>query len=170
MDIVSYLLGKNSSGGGGGGSTVYYPYSLSFRNSPAQTIDLSNFDFSNYGDSSANYMFYNCQSVEEIKIPNSFPNNLSGFQYAFNNCKKLTTANFDAIKLNNIQYTSQLSNMFTGTGKLDDASLDSLLVMLISSSISSGSLWSIGIRYYGAERIQALPHYQEFVNAGWTIE
>ena len=57
---------------------------------------------------------------------------------------------------------------------LTDTSLDNLLQMCINSNVTSSTrknLNDVGLTAtdYPVSRIQALPHYQDFINAGWTI-
>lgn len=148
------------------GATTLYPYSISFRGDTSN-FNLDNVDFSNYSSSRIDDMFRGCQNIKEIHF-NNFNTVLSSAKYTFYNCKNLETCNFDAINLGGVEYISQLDTMFGNTSKLTDDSLDRLLVMCINCG-TTGSLWNIGLGYYNVARIQALPHYQEFINAGWTI-
>lgn len=69
-------------------------------------------------------------------------------------------------------HITNMSNMFTRCWALSDESLDNILQMCINATsyTSTKTLYAIGIRStnYPAERIQALPHYQDFINAGWS--
>ena len=69
---------------------------------------------------------------------------------------------------------TNMQSMFTTCFNLSDASLDNILQMCINATSYNGTktLSQIGfLSGYGqtASRIQALPHYQDFIDAGWTI-
>lgn len=57
--------------------------------------------------------------------------------------------------------------------KLTDASLDNILQMCINATsyTETKTLAELGLSNYRASvsRVEALPHYQDFLNAGWTI-
>jgi len=148
-----------------GGATTIYPYNISFRGDTSN-FNLDNIDFSKYGTSRIDDMFRDCENVKELHF-NNFNTSLSSAQYTFYNCENLETCNFDALKLSGVSSINALQNMFGNTSKLTDDSLDRLLIMCINCRIT-GSLWAIGLRYYNVARIEALPHYQDFINAGWT--
>ena len=63
--------------------------------------------------------------------------------------------------------------MFFYCFSLSDTSLDNILQMCINATsyTATKTLNHIGIYLdtYPASRIQALPHYQDFLDAGWTI-
>lgn len=147
-----------------GGATIY-PYSISFKGNTSN-FNLDNIDFSKYGSSKIDDMFRECQNVKELHF-NNFNKVLSSAQYTFYNCKNLETCNFDAINLSDVGTISALQNMLINANKLTDDSLDRLLVMCINCG-TTGTLWNIGLRYYNVARIEALPHYQDFIDAGWT--
>ena len=69
-------------------------------------------------------------------------------------------------------HITNMSNMFTRCWALSDESLDNILQMCINATsyTKTKKLYAIGIdsTNYPAERIQALPHYQDFINAGWS--
>ena len=193
MDITSYLLGKNSSGGGGGITGKIAPTALKFVYSTStivpdilsQFIDASNIeifetmfyqntsitelDLSSWSNSkgvSAKQMFYQCSQLETLNMSSNLTSTKTSFQQAF----------YDCTKLENISYFSlasatNFSNMFGGCGQLTNQSLDNILKMCISATNYTGTktLYACGIRSYAASRIQALPHYQDFIDAGWTI-
>lgn len=150
----------------GGSAPTLYPYSISFKGDTS-SFNLDNIDFSNYGGSSFNDMFRDCSNVETLYFKNLTIKPAS-VKYMFSNCSKLKTGNFDTIDLSDITVTGSMGNMFTGCSLLTDESLDKILIMCTNCGTTS-SLWQIGIRYYDESRIQALPHYQDFINAGWTI-
>lgn len=75
--------------------------------------------------------------------------------------------------LNTSSVTTML-NMFANVRNLTDTSLDNILQMCININpdyLRGKTLSELGFgaTNYPASRIQALPHYQDFINAGWTI-
>ena len=90
-------------------------------------------------------MFYNCNNLASVPLFDTSGLTGNSFFYMFTNCYNLT-----------------------------DTSLDNILQMCINATGYTGtkSLSALGITstaIYPATRIQALPHYQDFINAGWTI-
>lgn len=90
-------------------------------------------------------MFQNCYSLASVPLFDTSGLTGNSFFYMFLNCLNLT-----------------------------DASLDNILQMCINATGYTGTkgLSALGITNtsaYPASRIQALPHYQDFINAGWTI-
>jgi hypothetical protein len=86
-------------------------------------------------------------------------------------CANLTTVPvLDASKLKNTNY---FNSMFSSCSNLTDTSLDNILQICISATQFTGTkqLTTLGFTStnYPASRIQALPHYQDFIDAGWTI-
>ena len=88
----------------------------------------------------------------------------------FNSCLSLTTIPFlDASSVNKI---NGLNQIIASCQKLTDESLDNILKTCISAVNYNGTKTFRGLTastYYTAERLQALPHYQDFIDAGWTI-
>ena len=113
------------------------------------------------------YMFQYCYSL--VSMPQIDTSNVSDFRYMFTNC----------INLRNIPQLStaratRLDSMFASCPNLTDASLDNILKMCInvySSFSRTKTLSSLGISgtAYPASRIQALPSYEAFIEAGWKI-
>ena len=193
MDITSYLLGKKASGGGGNnavinGSLSGYNQSAGIRCliTSIDTLDVSNktnlnslFSYCtrlktipNLDTSNAtNFggMFANCGELEAI--PNLDTSNATSMSGMFSYCESLTTIPLlNTSKLQN----SGLNNIFNGCKKLTDQCLDIILQMCINATnyTTNKKLTHLGINdtsVYPASRIQALPHYQDFINAGWTI-
>ena len=86
------------------------------------------------------YMFYSCTSLKEIP------------QFDTSNATSMT-------------------GMFSSCNKLTDTSIDNILQSCITSKIKNGTLQDLGFKsnVYPINRIEALPHYQDFLDAGWTI-
>lgn len=87
----------------------------------------------------------------------------------FRNCSRLTTVpQFDFGKV------TTAAGVFTNCSNLTDTSLDNILLSCISMTSFTGTKTLSGVMgfsssNYSASRIQALPHYQDFTTAGWTI-
>lgn len=71
----------------------------------------------------------------------------------------------------NTSNTIGMSNMFYSCNKLTDTSIDNILQFCITSKRENGTLKYLGFDsvVYPINRIEALPHYQDFLDAGWTI-
>lgn len=190
MDIVSYLLGKNASGGGDGlnwsalglenppkSLQNAYNYSLDIKNNwvPATFLKEKfrndyNLIFAPLIDTSIatnmNGFFQSCYSL--IKIPLLDTSNVTNIGAFCSGCYGLKE-----IPILDISKATIIGNMFNNCPSLTDESLDNILQMCIEANAYTGTkeLKQIGITsvYYSATRIQALPHYQDFINAGWTI-
>ena len=66
---------------------------------------------------------------------------------------------------------TDMTSMFHSCNKLTDTSIDNILQFCITSKIENGTLQYLGFnsKVYPINRIEALPHYQDFLDAGWTI-
>ena len=112
------------------------------------------------------YMFQGCTSLENAPLYNT--SKVTTMQGMFQNCPSLKD-----IPLYNTSKVTTMQNMFSGTTYvLTDESLDNILQMCISAILytATKTLYYIGFRnQISATRFQGLPHYQDFLNAGWTI-
>lgn len=113
------------------------------------------------------YAFQRCTKLETIS-GNINTNNL---QWAFNECSNLK--NIPVIYTHDLGSTA-FRNTFLKCTSLTDASLDNILQTCINATSYTGTktLAYLGITdttIYPTSRIEALPHYQDFLNAGWTI-
>lgn len=112
-------------------------------------------------------MFYQCLQIETIPLFDT--SNVTTMRGAFSSCSELINLpQFNTSKLTNIQ------NTFSGSPKLSDTSLDNILKMCIninSNYSRAKTLVEVGLTStnYPASKIQSLPSYQNFINAGWTI-
>ena len=139
-----------------------------------------------------NYTFQNCSAL--IEVPPLNLSNAEATQYMFSGCACLETVGQlqtgklsnargmfqGCINLKNISVfdTSKLSgsNSLNGTfsecSRLTDASLDNILQMCINATsyTATKTLARLGLTStnYPASRIEALPHYEDFIDAGWT--
>ena len=149
-------------------------------------------DFNCPNSTKTNYLFQYCFNLETIKSITI--NNSSCCYYMFNGCRKLTTAPYfntsncttfqgmfmdcgllENIPIYNTSSATNFSNFISSssTKNLNDQSLDNILQMCINASSYTGTktLFQLGFRStgYSSARIQALTHYQDFLDAGWTI-
>ena len=114
----------------------------------------------------ADYMFYTCNNI--VSVPLFDTSTATNLQQMFRNCDKLET-----VPVYNWSSATSLSDMFNSSYKLTDQSIDNVLQMCIGATSYTGTktLYVLGFRSnpYTTARIQACPHYQDFLNAGWTI-
>ena len=115
---------------------------------------------------STNAMFTTCYSLESV--PKFNTQNVTDMQSMFlNNFSLKDVPQFNAPK---VKY---MNNMFNNCRSLSDASLDNILLMCINATSYTGTktlaLLGLTAEYYPTTRIQALPHYQDFIDAGWAI-
>lgn len=190
MDIVSYLLGKNSSSGGGGGLDWSL---LGYENTPESIIDGYNYalNIKNNWDSSVTSFSYEGDN-NLVYFPLVDTSNVTSMISTFSRIPtlayipELDTSNVISmiqtfygssglkyIPLLNTSKVTTFTDVFSNNPNLNDESLDNILQMCINATSYNGTktLSQIGLnRYnYPASRIQALPHYEDFINAGWTI-
>lgn len=193
MDITSYLLGKKSSSGGGGGLDWS---AIGYSDTPQSIKDGYNYAKQIYDnwDSSKTTMNSEYSSNKTIVImPLVDTKNVTNMVYTFNKCygllecPMLDTQNVTTMKSMfgdcyslrkipqfNTSKITTMQNMFTDCYSLTDESLNNILKMCIninSNYSRTKSLTELGfnILNYSASRIQALPSYQDFIDAGWTI-
>lgn len=168
MDTMSYLLGKNSAGGGGGDSNnvlvdTSLHYDVSYGGGIRSLIkSIDTLDTSNM--TSMLNMFATCTNLRSIPLIDT--SNATGMGNMFGRCFAITT-----IPLLNTSKVTSMSGMFSECRNLNDESLDNILQMCINSLETNKTLTRLGFSStnYPATRIQALPHYQAFIDAGWTI-
>lgn len=102
------------------------------------------------------------------KIPLINTSNVTTMGNMFKNATSLVE-----IPILNISKATNLGSMFSGCYFMTDESLDNILQMCIgaTSYTSTKTLANMGMTaaYYPASKIQSLPHYQDFIDAGWTI-
>ena len=81
--------------------------------------------------------------------------------------------NLETVPILDTSSVTNLFNMFYNCYKLSDESLDNILIMCINATsyTSTKNLATLGLSstYYPASKIELLPHYQDFIGAGWTI-
>ena len=136
------------------------------------------------------WMFYNCYSLISVPLLNT--SNVTNFISAFNNCCSLkeiplidtssvTKADnmfnncycLEKIPVLNTSNVTSCRNTFFGCKSLNNESLDNILQMCINATSYTGTktLAYIGFNSsnYPASKIMSLTHYQNFIDAGWTI-
>lgn len=111
-------------------------------------------------------MFQYCSSLKSI--PQINISNVTSFANTFRYCTNLMT-----LPVLNTSKVTNFNNAFGNSYNLTDTSLDNILQMCINATSYTGTktLKTLGISnttYYPVSRIEALPHYQDFINAGWT--
>lgn len=138
--------------------------------------------------------FYGCYALTAIALLNT--ENITNMSECFRECRGLTSVpKFNTKKVTNMQKmfnncyslasvplfdtsgltgSAAFTSMFGNCNNLTDTSLDNILQMCINATGYTGTktLSTLGISsstLYPASRIQALSHYQDFINAGWTI-
>ncbi len=116
-------------------------------------------------------MFRDCRALKEIPYLNT--TNVTSMYSMFNSCYSLTT--IPLLDTSSLNANNSMTSMFTNDRLLTDESLDNILQMCINATSlpanATKTLYDIGMNKstYPASRIQALPHYQDFIDAGWTI-
>jgi len=140
---------------------------------------------------SMSYMFNYCSNL--TTAPELNTSNVTAMDSCFEQCMSLTSApNFDTsnvttirncftwcVSLRNVpiyDWSSISDNyglyaIFTYCNSLTNESLDNILQSCISATSYNGTktLARLGLTSYSSSTIEALPHYQDFINAGWTI-
>ena len=117
-----------------------------------------------------NECFRECRAL--MSVPKFNTSKVTKMQSMFSNCYSLATV--PLLDTSAVTGNGSLSFMFTYCFALTDTSLDNILQMCINAVNYTGTktLSTLGIAnttIYPTSRIEALPHYQNFVNAGWTI-
>ena len=167
-------------------SAAYYFYGF-----VGEEIDLSGFHNSNI--STANRMFYECTNLKNIIWGDfNFTSSLTDMQYMFYGCTSLETAdlfytsnvrdfgqcfrmctNLKNVPIYDTSKAESLSSMFSNCSSLTDTSLDNILQMCINATsyIGTKTLAQLGFTSTTASvsRVEALPHYSDFISAGWSI-
>ena len=114
-------------------------------------------------------MFWGCSNLYGIAPLDT--SNVANMMEMCKNCSNLI--DFPLIDASKLTSDSKKSNMFQNCSKLSDTSLDNILQMCVGMtslvSTATKTLASIGISSTYVSRIEALPHYQASLDAGWTI-
>lgn len=112
--------------------------------------------------------FSGCTALVTAKLIDT--KNIQNFEYLFSGC-----TNLENVPLYNVSNATTFYDMFRNCPNLTNESLDNILQMCINATshyTAMKYLSKVGIRTsdYALARLQALPHYQDFINAGWRIE
>lgn len=169
MDLTSYLIGRNSAGGSGGGSSgaivkvdmsKYDEEVSGFITAITEIVNLDTSNIEYFG-----YMFQWFTSMENAPIIDT--SNATNMESMFSSCFSLK--NVPVYDTSNVE-TMRLT--FEDCSNLTDESLDNILQMCINATNYSDEKNFLSLTYYqlySVSKIQSLPHYQDFINAGWTI-
>lgn len=141
------------------GTSLYYAFN-EYTGTTISLIDTSNVE-------NMTYMFY--KSVNLTTVPSFNMSSCTDIMYMFADC-----TNLQNVPIFYAPNVSKFTSMFSNCPNLTDTSLDNILQMCINSNVSLSSrrkLSDLGFTStnYPASRIQTLPHYQDFLNARWTI-
>lgn len=128
-------------------------------------IEIKNIDMSSL--TSTRSMFSMCKNLKKVGQLNTL--NSENMSSMFSGCTNLET-----MPILNTSKCKTLYGAFTSCNSLTDESLDNILQMCIGTTSSyqgTKTLAFMGFSntYYSTSRIEALPHYQDFLDAGWTI-
>jgi len=112
-------------------------------------------------------MFFGCTSITTIPLFDT--SSATNINNMFAGCTNLTT-----IPIFDFSRCARLYNAFASCPNLTDTSLNNILKICINSGVTSSSrktLVDVGFTStnYSASKIQTLPSYQDFIDAGWTI-
>ena len=134
------------------------------------TIPLSQFTYYSGTDTiNMTAMFNACLLLTDVT--GLVTTKASTLRNTFSNCSALTT--IPVLDFSSITDTNGLQNTFNYCNNISTTSLDNILQSCITATNYPGTktLAYMGLQssYYHASTIQALPHYQDFLNAGWTI-
>lgn len=191
-DVTDYEQAVVNVGGGGGSDLdwtalgyeerpqaidVGYDYALEIKNNWVPVSDLSNKFQNDYKltfmplvDTSTttkmSNLFQHCYGLQSVALLDT--SNVTLMNNMFYNCYSLKD-----LPLLNTSKVTGLGGIFSNCHSFTDKSLNNILQMCINATsyTATKTLYQIGLRStdYPVERIQALPSYQDFIDAGWTI-
>lgn len=190
MDVISYLIGKNTGGGSTNNYNVLIDNTLTYSTSngiKSLIKDVKTFDTT--GLTTLQSLFSACTGLTEPPILDT--SNITSLQYCFQSCTSLTKmvqwdtkevttmtscfygcTNLQDVPILDTSALTTAGNMFNGCNNLTNESLDNILQMCINakSYTATKTLNNIGIKSsnYSQAKIEALPHYNDFITAGWT--
>lgn len=113
-------------------------------------------------------MFYACSEL--LQVPQFDTSNVTDMASMFSSCVKL-----EDVPIFNVSSITSMTSMFSMCDSLTDESLNNILQMCINAINYTGTKTFSSIvtahssATYVPERIEGLPNYQSFLNAGWTI-
>ena len=127
-------------------------------------------ELKNTGKNTSMYMF--AVTDYSLKtIGNMDTHSVTNFYRAFYNCTALE--NVPVFNFSSTQGATDLNDVFYGCTKLTDQSVDNILQACITATSYQGSKRFATLGFNNSRvssaRVQACPHYQEFLDAGWVI-
>lgn len=178
---------------GGGGASEYFSSTIETGTvyTPGALKIIKRIPDIQISGTTANYLFKSAENL--VSIEGITASGITQMQETFSYCSSLVSVPlFDTssvVNMNNtfvsclalenvpLYNTSNIlycTNIFWNCPSLTDTSLDNILQMLANATKYSGTktfAYATGLTssQYPTSRIQALPHYQDFINAGWTI-
>lgn len=122
-----------------------------------------------YDTSNVTNMESVCHNTNISSFPLLNTSKVTNMSKMLGTCSRLTT-----VPVLNTSSVTDMTNMFQNDLALTTDSLDNILQMCINATSYTGTktLATLGIsnvNYYPIATIQALPHYSDFVSAGWSI-
>ena len=168
MDLFSYLLGKKK---GGGGSSGLDWSAIGYSNEPQVIQNGYNYAkqiYDNWDSTQTNLRYKYQYNNNLIYMPFVDTSNVTRVDYMFGGCSWLQY--IPVLDLSNVTY---MSSMFTSCTSLSLEAINNILQMCAGATSYTGTktLVYLGFSqtYYAKASIQALPSYQDFIDAGWTI-
>lgn len=140
--------------------TILSFYNCSYLLAISDNLDYSSITtFNNFCNSTS---IFNAPKIKNF--PSAVRNCTSMFAY----CNRLVK-----VPIYDLTNVTNVYNMFYTCNRLDDESLDNILQSLIlATGVSNKTLNNVGINNssrYPVSRMEALPHYQDFIDAGWSL-
>lgn len=168
MDITSYLLGKKVSGGSSGGHDWS---AIGYASEPQTITDDYNYAkqlYDNWDNTQTSLRYKYINDTKLVYMPLVDTSNITSVDNAFTGCSRL-----QYVPILNFSKVSVMSNIFNSCNGLSNEAIDNILQICIGATSYTGTktLKYLGFTSsrYSASAIQALPHYQSFIDAGWTI-
>lgn len=121
-----------------------------------------------------NAMFQNCLTITTIPAFDTSNVTNMGAMFECDYVEGQYGGGLTDVPVLNTSKVTNFNSMFYGRKLLNNQSLDNILQMCINATSFTGTknLVTLGIYSnsgYSVATIQSLPHYQDFINAGWTI-
>ena len=133
----------------------------------SQLQDIPLLDFSNVTNCTSTFSY--CYKLKSIPLLNT--SKVRSVSNMFNSCSRIE--DIPLLDTSNVDNYYGFNSFVYDCPNLTDTSLDNILQMCINATKYGGTktLQYVGLRSnkYPVSRIQALPHYQDFIDAGWTI-
>lgn len=119
--------------------------------------------------SSVTNMDYMCDNSLLITAPSFDTSHVTSIRNCF--ATNVLLENVPVYNWSSINGQYSLFYVFYNSNRLTNTSLDNILQSCISATsyTHTKTLAQLGITNYASATIEALPHYQDFLDAGWTI-